>query len=49
MIDIFDQLNEIIGNERISKKNFTDLFRSGLEAAEIGVLPPSADGLIMST
>jgi len=49
MIDIFDQLNEIIGNERISKKNFTDLFRSGLEAAEIGVLPPSADGLIMGT
>ena len=48
-VDIFDQLIDMIGDERISKRDFADLFRAGMESAEIGVLPPAADGLLMGT
>lgn len=46
---IFDQLVEIMGDETISAKDLALMIRAGIEAVEIGVLPPSSDGLMMGT
>ena len=49
LVGIFDQLVEILGDERISAESFFDLLESGIAAVEIGVLPPAMDGLMMGT
>lgn len=49
LIGIMDQMVEIIGEEGISAESFHDLLKSGIEAVEIGVLPPALDGLMMGT
>ena len=49
IIEVFDQLDAILGSEKISMKDMDALLKSGFEAAEIGMLPPSADGIMMGT
>lgn len=49
LMDVLDQFVEIIGEETILAENFADILRTGMEAIEVGLLPPSADGLIMGT
>ena len=49
LVGILDQMVEIIGEETISAGAFFKLLSSGIEAVEIGVLPPALDGLIMGT
>ena len=49
IMDVLDQFIEIIGDEKISADSFADILRAGIEAIELGLLPPSADGLIMGT
>ncbi len=49
IMDVLDQFIEIIGDEKISAESFADILRAGIEAIELGLLPPSADGLIMGT
>ena len=39
----------IIGDEKISMKDYNTLLRAGFEAVEIGLLPPTVDGLVMGT
>ncbi len=46
---ILEQMVQISGREKVSLKEFMDLFLSGMEAVEIGVLPPAEDGLSMGT
>lgn len=49
IVGVLDQLVEILGEERVSASDFADMIRSGLDAVEIGVLPPALDGLVMGT
>ncbi|MCQ4636495.1 exodeoxyribonuclease V subunit gamma [Anaerovorax odorimutans] len=49
VMDVLDQFVEIVGEETILADSFGDIFRAGLESIEVGLLPPSADGLIMGT
>lgn len=49
IIDIFDQLVELIGDEKISFDEYGTILKSGLEAVEIGLLPPSTDQIIVGT
>ena len=49
VIGILDQMIEIIGTEIFDKQDFLDLFKVGLSQVEIGVLPPTKDGLLMGT
>jgi len=49
IINIFDQLVEIMGDEEMSSKEFTDVLQVGFESVELGTLPPTADGLILGT
>ena len=49
LINIFDQLVEIMGDEEISAKDFADVLQVGFESVELGLLPPTSDGLILGT
>ncbi|MDD4564081.1 MAG: exodeoxyribonuclease V subunit gamma [Eubacteriales bacterium] len=49
MIAIFDQLVELIGEEKISPEEYGIILKSGLEAVEIGLLPPAADQILVGT
>ena len=48
-MEILDQIVAITGDDRIGMANFADTFRAGIEAVEVGVLPPTMDGLVMGT
>ncbi len=48
-MEILDQMVAISGGERMGRQNFADTFRAGIEAVEVGVLPPTVDGLVMGT
>lgn len=49
VIGILDQMAEIMGEEGFSPAAFRDLLETGLAEVEIGVLPPTKDGLMMGT
>ncbi|MCI8609897.1 MAG: hypothetical protein HFE73_09665 [Firmicutes bacterium] len=47
IIGILDQMIEIMGAEGFDGKVFTEIFQAGLSQVEIGMLPPTKDGLVM--
>ena len=49
IISIFDQLIELIGDEKISAEDYGAILKSGFEAVEIGLLPPAIDQIIVGT
>ena len=49
VVRILDQMMEIMGEEPFEPESFLDLFRTGLSQVEIGLLPPTRDGLLMGT
>ncbi|MCL2437087.1 MAG: PD-(D/E)XK nuclease family protein [Clostridiales bacterium] len=49
VIHIFDQLVEIMGDEEINAKDFAAVLQVGFESVELGLLPPTSDGLILGT
>lgn len=48
-VKILDQLVGVIGEEKISMKDYNTLLQAGFEAVEIGLLPPTVDGLVLGT
>lgn len=49
IIAIFDQLIELIGDEQIPAEEYGTILKSGFEAVEIGLLPPTIDQIIVGT
>ncbi len=49
VIGIFDQMSEITGEQKFRAAAFRDLFEVGISQVEIGILPPTKDGLMMGT
>lgn len=49
VIGIFDQMSEIMGKQKFRAAAFRDLFEVGISQVEIGILPPTKDGLMMGT
>lgn len=49
IMDVLDQFVELVGEENVLADGFGEILKAGLEAIEVGLLPPSADGLIMGT
>lgn len=49
IIGIFDQLIELIGDEEISAEEYGTILKTGFEAVEIGLLPPTIDQIIVGT
>ena len=49
IVGIFDQLIELIGEEELSNEDFSSVLKSGFEAVEIGLLPPTIDQVLVGT
>ena len=47
IVEIFQQMVILLGDEQVSNSEFLDLLKSGISAIEIGVIPPGTDGLVM--
>jgi len=48
-MDLLDQMDEIMGDEELSLAGFTEIYKAGLSDVEVGVIPPTIDGLSMGT
>lgn len=46
---LFDQIAELSGDEAFDRKEFAELFMTGLSQMEVGVLPPTSDDVLMGT
>ena len=47
VIDLLDQFVELLGDERISLKEYCELLDAGLEEAKVGIIPPSMDQVVV--
>ena len=47
VMDLFDQLVELLGKEKISLRAYCELLDTGLEEAKIGIIPPSLDQVVV--
>lgn len=48
-MEILEQTAAVMGGDKIGMEAFAEMVRAGLEAIEVGVLPPTVDGLVMGT
>lgn len=49
ILGMLDQLVELLGMEQLSVTEYAKLLRAGFEAVEIGLLPPTADQVLVGT
>ena len=49
IVSVLDQMMQIMGDEEVSDDVFVQILEAGFGAIEIGILPPTADGLVMGT
>lgn len=49
VVKIFDQLVVLMGEEAYDKKIISDILVMGFNKVEVGVLPPTTDGILMGT
>ncbi len=47
VIELFDKLVDLLGEERISLAEYCELLDAGLEEAKVGVIPPSLDQIVV--
>lgn len=47
VMNLFDQFVELLGDEKISLKEYCNLLDAGLEEAKVGVIPPSLDQVVV--
>ncbi len=47
VLDLFDKFVELLGDERISLREYCELLDAGLEEAKVGVIPPSLDQVVI--
>lgn len=48
-LELFEQIKGIMGDEALDINDFIDVYMTGLTNVEVGVIPPTADGLSMGT
>ena len=48
-MELLDQIDGIMGESAMDLAEFTDIYTAGLSDVEVGVIPPSVDGLSMGT
>lgn len=47
VMELFDKFVELLGNEKISLKEYCELLDAGLEEAKVGIIPPSPDQVLV--
>ena len=45
-MSLFDKFVLLLGDAKVSLKDYSDLLDAGLEEARVGVIPPGADTVI---
>ena len=48
-MEILGQMDEIMGDHAVDLREFADIYAAGLADAEVGVIPPTVDGLSVGT
>ena len=48
-LELLGQIDEIMGSSAVDIAEFTDIYKAGLSDVEVGVIPPTVDGLSMGT
>ncbi len=46
VIDLFDQMVKLLGEESVSGKEFAEILDAGLEASKVGIIPPGYDRVL---
>lgn len=46
VMELFDKFVELLGDEKISLKEYCELLDAGLEEAKVGIIPPSPDQVL---
>ena len=49
VVNLLDQLIELLGDQPMDNEDFSSILRSGFEAVEIGLLPPTIDQVVVGT
>ena len=47
VMEIYDQIVMLLGDEHISLKEFTEVFETGLVEAKVGLIPPGMDEIVI--
>ncbi len=47
VMEIYDQIVMLLGDEQISIKEFTEVFETGLVEAKVGLIPPGMDEIVI--
>ena len=47
VIDLFDRMTEILGDEVLTRKDFTKVLETGLSKAKVAVIPPGQDQVLV--
>lgn len=47
VMELFDKIVELLGDEKISVREFSDILDAGFEEIKIGLIPPSADSVVV--
>lgn len=47
VLEILDRLLEVLGNEKISRKEYAELFETGLGGGKIGLIPPQMNVVVI--
>ena len=47
VIELFEQFVELLGDEKLSLKEYCELLDAGLEEAKVGIIPPSLDQVVI--
>ncbi|BFL45778.1 helicase-exonuclease AddAB subunit AddB [Lactonifactor longoviformis] len=47
IMELLDKMADVLGEERVTVKEFQELLEAGLQEAKVGVIPPSADQVLV--
>ena len=47
VMDLFDKMTEVLGEEKVSLREFKELLEAGLSEVKIGIIPPSSDQVLV--
>jgi ATP-dependent helicase/nuclease subunit B len=47
LVDLFDQLVDLLGDERLTPAEFQDVLESGLESFDLAIAPPTVDQVLV--
>lgn len=47
VMDLFDKMADVLGEETVTIREFQELLEAGLEEAKVGIIPPSTDQVLI--